>query len=79
MRRRSTRPWPRPNRRWRAGGKERIEAALAELTKASHRLAEALYKGATAGATTGDGAAAGSGGEPKPDGDVIDAEVVDKK
>jgi molecular chaperone DnaK len=62
-----------------SGGKEGIEAALAELTQASHRLAEALYKGATAGAATGDGAAAAGGVDSKPDGDVIDAEVVDKK
>jgi molecular chaperone DnaK len=63
-----------------AGGKDRIEKALQELTKASHRLAEALYKGATAGAPPDDGGATpGGGGEAKPDGDVIDAEVVDKK
>ncbi len=62
-----------------AGGKERIEKAVQELTKASHRLAEALYKGATAGAAPGEGPAAEGTGETKPDGDVIDAEVVDKK
>ena len=62
-----------------AGGKDRIEKALAELTKASHRLAEALYKSATTEATPGEGPGAASGGEAKPDGDVIDAEVVDKK
>jgi molecular chaperone DnaK len=64
-----------------AGGKDRLEKAVQELTKASHRLAEALYKGATAGAATGEGegAPAAGGGEAKPDGDVIDAEVVDKK
>ena len=32
------------------GGKEAIEAAVAELTKASHKLAEALYQKAAAGA-----------------------------
>jgi molecular chaperone DnaK len=62
-----------------AGGKDRIEKAVQELTKASHRLAEALYKGATAGTPGADGAAAPGAGETKPDGDVIDAEVVDKK
>jgi molecular chaperone DnaK len=65
------------------GGKDKIEAATAELTKASHKLAEALYRQASAEAP-GPGAGAppppgdegkGKGGE----GDVIDAEVVDKK
>jgi len=65
------------------GGREAIETAAAELTKAAHKVAEALYKQASAGSP-------GSGpGEPPPpagegagkggDGDVIDAEVVDKK
>jgi len=62
-----------------AGSKERIEKAIQDLTKASHRLAEALYKGATAGAAPAEGTAAEGPGETKPDGDVIDAEVVDKK
>jgi molecular chaperone DnaK len=61
------------------GGKDRIEKALGELTKASHRLAESLYKGATAETAGGEGAAAPGAGETKSDGDVIDAEVVDKK
>jgi molecular chaperone DnaK len=65
------------------GGKEAIEAATADLTKASHKLAEALYRQASAGAP-----GAGPGEAPPPgtgagakggDGDVIDAEVVDKK
>jgi molecular chaperone DnaK len=65
------------------GGREAIETAAAELTKASHKLAEALYRQASAG-TPGSGPdeppppaaeGAGKGG----DGDVIDAEVVDKK
>jgi molecular chaperone DnaK len=62
------------------GGTEAIEAATADLTKASHKLAEALYRQASAGAPGADGSAGpppGSGG--KGDGDVIDAEVVDKK
>jgi molecular chaperone DnaK len=62
-----------------AGGKDRVENALAELTKASHRLAEALYKSATADGGPGQGPAAPGGAEAKTDGDVIDAEVVDKK
>jgi molecular chaperone DnaK len=66
-----------------AGGREAIEAATADLTKASHKLAEALYRQASAGAP-----GAGPAAEPSPgeggggkggDGDVIDAEVVDKK
>ena len=58
-----------------AGGKDAIDAAVAELERASHRLAEALYK------ETAGGPAAG-GAEPSADdgkgaGDVVDAEVVD--
>jgi molecular chaperone DnaK len=64
------------------GGREAIEAATAELTKASHRLAEALYRQASAGGP-GPGPAAAppgtEGGGKGGDGDVIDAEVVDKK
>ena len=66
------------------GGKEKIEAAVAELTKASHQLAEALYK-STAAPGGGD-AGGGAAGEPTPGtsggaDDVVDAEVVsdDKK
>jgi molecular chaperone DnaK len=54
-----------------------IDAAAAELTKAAHKLAEALYQkaGPAPGAAPGEPAA-----DPKKgDGDVIDAEVVDKK
>jgi molecular chaperone DnaK len=64
------------------GGHERIATAAAELTKASHRIAEALYRQASAG---GGGAAPADSAAPDPaaggksDGDVIDAEVVDKK
>jgi len=64
------------------GGREAIEAATADLTKASHHLAEALYRQASAGAPgSGPGAATpgGDGGPKGGDGDVIDAEVVDKK
>jgi len=63
------------------GERAAIETATAELTQASHRMAEALYKQAAAGAPTpgapppgGEAPGAGNG-----DGDVIDAEVVDKK
>jgi molecular chaperone DnaK len=64
------------------GGREAIEAAGTELTKASHKLAEALYRQASA-ETPGSGPGAapppGAEGGGKGDGDVIDAEVVDKK
>ena len=63
-----------------AGGKDRIEAALQELTRASHRLAETLYRTATGAAGEGAGPAAGDPpAQGKGDGDVVDAEVVDKK
>jgi molecular chaperone DnaK len=63
------------------GGKERIESAVQELTKASHRLAEVLYRSASASDAdaSGDETGGGSPGAGKADGDVIDAEVVDKK
>jgi molecular chaperone DnaK len=60
------------------GGAEKIEAALQELTRVSHRLAEVLYQKAAAGAPP-------AGGEEPPqpetkkEGDVVDAEVVDKE
>jgi molecular chaperone DnaK len=58
------------------GRRDEIEAAVKELTQASHKLAEALYQQAAAPAG-GDGAAA----EPPPSAPkegVVDAEVVDK-
>jgi molecular chaperone DnaK len=55
------------------GGKERIEAAAQGLTQASHRMAELLYQKSTAEAGASDAGAA------KPEGDVVDAEVVDEK
>jgi molecular chaperone DnaK len=63
------------------GGKERIESAVQELTKASHRLAEVLYRSASASdaGVSGDETGGGSPGAGKGEGDVIDAEVVDKK
>jgi len=59
-----------------------MRTAMEELQKASHAMAEALYKQAQAGsAQQGPGGeAAGGGGAPKgqaPEGEVIDAEVVD--
>jgi molecular chaperone DnaK len=59
------------------GTRERIEAAVQELTRASHRMAETLYQ------RTGS-APPPAAEEPKPEGgkggdDVVDAEVVDKQ
>jgi molecular chaperone DnaK len=69
------------------GGLDRLNAAAENLTKASHRIAESMYKaqqGASAagagaagapgsqGAASGDGKSASSG-----QGDVVDAEFVD--
>jgi molecular chaperone DnaK len=64
------------------GGAEKIEAALQELTRASHHLAEVLYQKAAAGEGQAGGGAPGA--EPsapggKKEGDVVDAEVVDKE
>jgi molecular chaperone DnaK len=61
-------------------GVERINAVLDNLTRASHRLAESLYK--QAGPGTGSGAApAGEPSEPaqgkEQQGEVIEAEYVD--
>ncbi len=55
-----------------------LKDALAKITAASHKLAEAMYKGA--GAASGappEGADAGAPGGDK--GNVVDAEVVDEK
>jgi molecular chaperone DnaK len=59
------------------GGRERIEAAMQELTRASHHMAEVLYQ------KTAPPGPSGAGEEPRPEGskggdDVVDAEVVDK-
>ena len=69
-----------------SGDRETIEKAVRELTQASHKLAESLYKATAAspeGASpSGANEAAGKDGPSGPgkgDGDVIDAEVVDKK
>jgi molecular chaperone DnaK len=60
------------------GGKERIEGAVQDLTKASHHLAELLYQKAQA-PPAGAAGAEGPSGDKGNGGDVIDAEVVDKK
>jgi hypothetical protein len=52
-----------------------------DLTKASHKLAETLYQKTQAPPSEGSGGGEGaaSSGDKKDGGDVIDAEVVDKK
>jgi molecular chaperone DnaK len=59
-----------------AGGKPGIEEAIQELTRVSHRMAEALYRASTGG--TEAGAPPSAAGEKKAE-DVVDAEVVDDK
>jgi molecular chaperone DnaK len=67
------------------GGLDRLNAAAESLTKASHHIAETMYKaqqasGAAAGAPGGaDGASGGGahGGNTSGQGDVVDAEFVD--
>jgi molecular chaperone DnaK len=73
------------------GELDKLNAAVDGLTKASHRIAETLYKSQqAAGAAAGGGAsggttggAPGAGGQPGPSdqqggqGDVVDAEFVD--
>ncbi|MBI4562264.1 MAG: molecular chaperone DnaK, partial [Candidatus Rokubacteria bacterium] len=58
---------------------ERIKRAQEALTKASHKLAEIMYREAQAGAQAG-ASAAGAAREPggkAPEGDVVDAEFED--
>jgi len=71
------------------GGLDRLNAAAENLTKASHKIAETMYKAqqASAGSTAGGAGAAGAGGSGGPSGssspsgggqgDVVDAEFVD--
>ncbi|MGD0955424.1 MAG: molecular chaperone DnaK [Candidatus Acidiferrales bacterium] len=66
------------------GGLEKLNAATENLTKASHRIAESLYKAqGAAGAAAGAGSPGGAGAPPGTDGsksgqgDVVDAEFVD--
>ncbi len=61
------------------GGKDRIEQAVQDLTKASHHLAEILYQKTQAPPGAAGGGDAAPSGDRKDGGDVIDAEVVDKK
>ncbi len=62
------------------GQKDGMDQAYETLTKASHRLAEEIYRTAAppAGASTGEGPAPGGGPTPPAaEGDVVDAEYVD--
>jgi molecular chaperone DnaK len=66
------------------GGLEKLNAAMESLTKASHHIAESLYKAqSAAGAAGGAGSPGGPGAGPSGDGtksgqgDVVDAEFVD--
>jgi molecular chaperone DnaK len=60
------------------GGAERMNKAADALNQASHKVFEAMYKGAAQqpGGGPSDGAGSG-GGNSKADGEVIDAEYVD--
>jgi len=65
------------------GGLEKLNAATENLTKASHRIAESLYKAQSAASAAGAGSPGGAGAPPAGDGskagqgDVVDAEFVD--
>ena len=56
-----------------------MNAAKDRLTTASHKVAEAMYKAASAAPTDGAAAAEGATEQPKQDEGVIDAEYVDTK
>ncbi|HKB72623.1 MAG TPA: molecular chaperone DnaK [Thermoanaerobaculia bacterium] len=66
-----------------SGDGERMKQAKANLERASHKLAEEMYKSASQGPTPPPGAAPGGGEErPRAQGDedqVIDAEYVDSE
>ena len=68
------------------GGLDRLNAAAENLTKASHRIAETMYKAqqsanaagaGAAGAPGSQGAPSGEGKSSSGQGDVVDAEFVD--
>jgi molecular chaperone DnaK len=58
------------------GGVDRINSATDALMRASHRVAEVLYRSGGA-ASAGAGSPGADAGGAKPAGDVIDAEFVD--
>jgi molecular chaperone DnaK len=57
----------------------RINTAKEDLLKASHKLAEQIYKEQAAKGQAGAGPEAQGGGEAKKDEGVVDAEVVDEQ
>ncbi|MGH9682646.1 MAG: molecular chaperone DnaK [Candidatus Acidiferrales bacterium] len=63
------------------GGLDRLNAAAESLTKASHRIAETMYKAQQSAAGAGASGAAGTGADGSApgggQGDVVDAEFVD--
>jgi molecular chaperone DnaK len=63
------------------GGLDRLHAAAENLTKASHRIAETMYKvqqtAAGAGASGATGGSSSDSGPSGGQGDVVDAEFVD--
>ena len=61
------------------GTSEQIQSAVENLTKASHKLAEAMYAAQSSEAAQGDPAGSGSDGDSAQTGadDVVDAEFVD--
>ena len=69
------------------GGAERMNAAVENLTKASHRIAETMYKAQQGAASSAGAAGAGAPDQGQPgaadsgrgqgQGDVVDAEFVD--
>jgi molecular chaperone DnaK len=69
------------------GGTDRLNAAAEEMTRASHKLAEAMYKAQAASGAAGTGAGGPGQAEPQGgtstdgtktgQGDVVDAEYVD--
>ena len=67
------------------GGLDRLNAAAENLTKASHRIAETMYKAQQSANAAGAGAAGAAGpqggssgdGKSSGQGDVVDAEFVD--
>jgi molecular chaperone DnaK len=67
------------------GGLDKLNAAVENLTKASHRIAETMYKAQQAAGAAGgssnpgasQGAAPGPDGKSQGQGDVVDAEFVD--
>ena len=70
------------------GDTSKISAAVEKLTTASHKLAEAMYKQAASAKASADAGAAGAQqgptdggaqGKAKGEGEVIDAEVVDRR